>query len=132
METHLELLVRILGARGRERNERDRENDRNCAEHCFLPCFWRGDAALARLKNSAISGEFLLLRSMCSHMRDGEVCVRIRSTVHAKRSTQAAIGNPGANWTVVGAADFNGDATLNLPNPGAAWQSVNGHPFATG
>jgi hypothetical protein len=23
-------------------------------------------------------------------------------------------------------------ATLNLPNPGAGWQSVNGHPFATG
>jgi hypothetical protein len=80
-------LVRILGARGRERNERDRENDRNRAEHCFLPCFLRGDAAPTRLKNSAISGEFLLLRSTCSHMRDGEVCVRICSTVHAKRST---------------------------------------------
>ena len=75
----------------------------------YLPCFRRGDAALTRLKNSAISGEFLLLRSMCSHMRDGEVCVRVCSTVHEKRSAEAAIGNPGANWTVVGAADFNDD-----------------------
>jgi hypothetical protein len=23
-------------------------------------------------------------------------------------------------------------AQVNLPNPGAGWQSVNGHPFATG
>jgi hypothetical protein len=23
-------------------------------------------------------------------------------------------------------------AETNLPNPGAGWQSVNGHPFATG
>jgi hypothetical protein len=31
------------------------------------------------------------------------------STVHEKRSTEAAIGNSGVNWTMVGAADFNGD-----------------------
>ena len=36
--TRDELFVRILGARGRQRNERDRENDRNCAEHSSLPC----------------------------------------------------------------------------------------------
>jgi hypothetical protein len=46
---------------------------------------------------------------MCSRMRDGEVCVRICSTLHEKRSTKAAIGNPGANWTVVGAAHLNDD-----------------------
>jgi hypothetical protein len=43
-----EVLVRIFGARNRERaeDERDRENNSSFAEHSFLRCFWRGDAAL--------------------------------------------------------------------------------------
>jgi hypothetical protein len=56
---------------------------------------------------------------MCSHMRDGEVCVRICSTVHEKRSTEAAIGNPGVNWMMVGAADFNGDGCDGIYPPAA-------------
>jgi hypothetical protein len=50
-------------------------------------------------------------------MRDGEVCVRICSTVHEKRSTEAAIGNPGVNWMMVGAADFNGDGCDGIYPP---------------
>jgi hypothetical protein len=52
-------------------------------------------------------------------MRDGEVCVRICSTVHEKRSTEAAIGNSGVNWTMVGAADFNGDGREGIYPPAA-------------
>jgi hypothetical protein len=75
-----EVFVRILGARGRKRNQRDRENKSSFAEHSFLPCFWRGDTALTGIKDPAMGDEFLPLRSMCSHMRDGEICVRVCST----------------------------------------------------
>jgi hypothetical protein len=59
-----EVLVRIFGRRSRERadDERDRENNRSFAEHSCLPCFWRGDAALTRVKNSAIGDTFPRLR----------------------------------------------------------------------
>jgi hypothetical protein len=55
-----EVLVRIFGARSRERadDERDRENNRSFAEHSYLPCFWRGDAALTRVKDSPIGDAF--------------------------------------------------------------------------
>jgi hypothetical protein len=41
------------------------------------------------------------------------------STVHEKRSTEAAIGNSGVNWTMVGAADFNGDGRERIYPPAA-------------
>ena len=82
VETRDEIFVRILGARGRKRthDQRDRKNNRSSAELLSRPCFGRGDAALTRVKDSPRGGEFLPLRSMCSHMRDGEICVRVCST----------------------------------------------------